>query len=166
MNLGAGRAILHPFFPQNLPEGYLLNIIREEFKALLDGAVCPCWQLLGAANQAIITVTPRVANPAWTWSLRSRTDGGRTPPGISHRWCAAMPMHRFRAWCPSSSHRRRTPDEALGPLGKPTLRTSRHIIKGNPDDKHAVPRLQQSSGMRVLERLNVGCRYCTTRIRR
>ena len=28
---------LHPFFRQNLPEGYLLNIIREEFGPLLDG---------------------------------------------------------------------------------------------------------------------------------
>ena len=27
---------LHPFFRQNLPEGYLLNIIREEFGPLLD----------------------------------------------------------------------------------------------------------------------------------
>uniref|UniRef100_UPI0021BD1EF2 HipA N-terminal domain-containing protein n=1 Tax=Yersinia mollaretii TaxID=33060 RepID=UPI0021BD1EF2 len=28
---------LHPFFRQNLPEGYLLGIIREEFGPLLDG---------------------------------------------------------------------------------------------------------------------------------
>ena len=28
---------LHPFFRQNLPEGYLLSIIREEFGPLLDG---------------------------------------------------------------------------------------------------------------------------------
>ena len=28
---------LHPFFRQNLPEGYLLGIIRETFGPLLDG---------------------------------------------------------------------------------------------------------------------------------
>lgn len=28
---------LFPFFRQNLPEGYLLGVIREEFSPLLDG---------------------------------------------------------------------------------------------------------------------------------
>jgi serine/threonine-protein kinase HipA len=35
---------LHPFFRQNLPEGYLLSIIREEFRPLLDGTDFHCWR--------------------------------------------------------------------------------------------------------------------------
>lgn len=38
---------LHPFFRQNLPEGYLLNAIREEFGPLLDGTDLSLLAIIG-----------------------------------------------------------------------------------------------------------------------
>src|SRR3989304_5903664 len=38
---------LHPFFRQNLPEGFLLNIIREDFGRLLDGTDLSLLAVLG-----------------------------------------------------------------------------------------------------------------------
>ena len=40
---------LHPFFRQNLPEGYLLGIIREEFGPLLDGTDLSLLAVVGGA---------------------------------------------------------------------------------------------------------------------
>lgn len=67
-----------------------------------------------------------------------------------------MPAHRFRAWCPFIAPEE-THDEPLGPLGplgKPALRTSRHIIKGS-DDSTPYLGFNVFYSMRVLERLNV-----------
>ena len=47
-----------------------------------------------------------------------------------------------------------TLDESLGPLGKPTLHTCRHIIKGS-DDSTPYLGFNEFYSMRVLERLNV-----------
>src|SRR6266702_5386477 len=54
---------LHPFFRQNLPEGYLLNIIREEFGPLLDGTDLSLLAVVGGAGIGRVTVTPQGAMP-------------------------------------------------------------------------------------------------------
>jgi len=54
---------LHPFFRQNLPEGYLLNIIREEFGPLLDGTDLSLLAVIGGAGIGRVTVTPEGAVP-------------------------------------------------------------------------------------------------------
>ena len=59
---------LHPFFRQNLPEGYLLNIIREEFGPLLDGTDLALLAVVGGAGIGRVTVPPRAAPPAQRWS--------------------------------------------------------------------------------------------------
>src|SRR5882757_8036452 len=48
---------LHPFFRQNLPEGYLLNIIREEFGPLLDGTDLSLLVVVGSMGIGRVTVT-------------------------------------------------------------------------------------------------------------
>lgn len=64
---------LHPFFRQNLPEGYLLNIIREEFGPLLDGTDLSLLAVVGGSGIGGVAVTPEGASPAWTWRpCRSR----------------------------------------------------------------------------------------------
>ena len=72
---------LHPFFRQNLPEGYLLTAdnTTEHFTSLVRRY----------ARASISVMVPKFLAPE------------------------------------------EAPDEELGPLGKPTLRTSRHIIKGS-----------------------------------
>src|SRR3546814_369442 len=49
---------LHPFFRQNLPEGYLLSIIREEFGPLLDGTDLSLLAVVGGMGIGRVTVTP------------------------------------------------------------------------------------------------------------
>jgi serine/threonine-protein kinase HipA len=52
---------LHPFFRQNLPEGYVLDIIREEFGPLLDGTDLSLLAVVGGAGIGRVTVTPEGA---------------------------------------------------------------------------------------------------------
>ena len=54
---------LFPFFRQNLPEGYLLGVIREEFGALLDGTDLSLLALVGAAGIGRVSVTPEGVLP-------------------------------------------------------------------------------------------------------
>ncbi|WP_222105376.1 HipA N-terminal domain-containing protein [Denitromonas ohlonensis] len=54
---------LHPFFRQNLPEGYLLNIIREEFGPLLDGTDLSLLAVVGASGIGRVTMTPEGGKP-------------------------------------------------------------------------------------------------------
>src|SRR3954451_16359282 len=48
---------LHPYFRQNLPEGYLLSIIREDFGPLLDGTDLSLLAVVGGASIGRVTVT-------------------------------------------------------------------------------------------------------------
>nr|GFD16661.1 hypothetical protein [Tanacetum cinerariifolium] len=54
---------LFPFFRQNLPEGYLLGVIREEFGALLDGTDLSLLAVIGASGIGRVTVTPEGTAP-------------------------------------------------------------------------------------------------------
>ena len=54
---------LHPFFRQNLPEGYLLSIIREEFGPLLDGTDLSLLAVVGGMGVGRVTVTPEGVMP-------------------------------------------------------------------------------------------------------
>ena len=54
---------LHPFFRQNLPEGYLLEVIREEFGPLLDGTDLSLLAVVGGVGIGRVTVTPEGATP-------------------------------------------------------------------------------------------------------
>ncbi|WP_237234759.1 HipA N-terminal domain-containing protein [Pseudomonas sp. TCU-HL1] len=54
---------LFPFFRQNLPEGYLLNVIREEFGPLLDGTDLSLPGLVGGTGIGRVSVTPEGIQP-------------------------------------------------------------------------------------------------------
>src|ERR1700733_10148210 len=54
---------LHPFFRQNLPEGYLLNLIREQFGPLLDGTDLSLLAVVGAMGIGRVAVTPEGVAP-------------------------------------------------------------------------------------------------------
>lgn len=43
---------LHPFFRQNLPEGFLLQVIREEFGPYLDGTDLSLLAVIGGSASA------------------------------------------------------------------------------------------------------------------
>jgi serine/threonine-protein kinase HipA len=147
---------LHPFFRQNLPEGYLLNIIREEFGPLLDGTDLSLLAVVGGTGIGRVTVTPEGVAPGVEWE----------PLDMGHLLSADNTTERFAAlvrryarasvsgMVPKFISPSESPAAGAGRLGKPTLRTSRFIIKGSDD---ATPFLgfNEHYSMRVLGRLGV-----------
>src|SRR4029077_14982366 len=49
---------LHPFFRQNLPEGYLLSILREMLGSALDGTDLSLLAVVGRNGIGRVTATP------------------------------------------------------------------------------------------------------------
>lgn len=172
---------LHPFFRQNLPEGYLLSIIREEFGPLLDGTDLSLLAVVGGAGIGRVTVTPEGGAPgAEVESLRidALLKADNTPEhftSLVRRYARAsisgmvpkflaptQPMdEEARPPGKQASGRRPPGKRSLGkrpldkrPPGKPTLRTSRHIIKGS-DDSTPYLGFNEFYSLHVLARLNV-----------
>lgn len=147
---------LHPFFRQNLPEGYLLNIIREEFGPLLDGTDLSLLAVVGGTGIGRVTVTPEGGKPGLEMEplqiekLLTADNTTEHFASLVRRYARAS----ISGMVPKFLAPEDAPDEALGPLGKPTLRTSRHIIKGS-DDSTPYLGFNEFYSMRVLERLNV-----------
>lgn len=150
---------LHPFFRQNLPEGYLLNIIREEFGPLLDGTDLSLLAVVGGSGIGRVTVTPEGGRPGVDMeplqieSLLAAENTAEHFAALVRRYARAS----ISGMVPKFMAPEDAPDEALEPMepmGKPTLRTSRHIIKGS-DDSTPYLGFNEFYSMRVLERLNV-----------
>src|SRR5215469_12529440 len=124
---------LHPFFRQNLPEGYLLQIIRDEFGHYLDGTDLSLLAVIGGAGIGRVTVTPTDGQP-----------GGELDPldldtllhqDVSTEHFAELVRYYARAAISGAVPKFLAPEfPALQePIGKQTLRTSRHIIKGSDE---------------------------------
>lgn len=147
---------LHPFFRQNLPEGYLLNIIREEFGPLLDGTDLSLLAVVGGTGIGRVTVTPEGGKPGVEMeplqveSLLTADNSTEHFASLVRRYARAS----ISGVVPKFIAPEEAPEDGLGPLGKPTLRTSRHIIKGS-DDSTPYLGFNEFYSMRVLERLNV-----------
>jgi len=144
---------LHPFFRQNLPEGYLLSVIREEFGPLLDGTDLSLLAVVGGMGIGRVTVTPEGALPSVALA----------PLHIEHLLKAENTTEHFarlvrryaRAAISGMVPKFLAPqDRSEFPLGKPSLRTSHHIIKGS-DDSTPYLGFNEFYSMRVLARLNV-----------
>jgi serine/threonine-protein kinase HipA len=149
---------LHPFFRQNLPEGYLLNLIREQFGPLLDGTDLSLLAVVGAMGIGRVTVTPEGVAPGTELQALDVQDilhGDNTAGHFSQ-----LVREYARAAISGAVPKFIAPDrQANGeavpmPLGKPTIRTSRHIVKGS-DDSTPFLGFNEFYSMRVLERLDV-----------
>lgn len=148
---------LHPFFRQNLPEGYLLGIIREEFGPQLDGTDLSLLAVVGGSGIGRVTVMPEGAEPG---REPAPLDVAQLLKGENTTEHFAALVRRYARSSISGAvpkflapqERDASPPE--GPMGKPTLRTSRHIIKGS-DDSTPYLGFNEFHSMRVLERLNV-----------
>ena len=145
---------LFPFFRQNLPEGYLLGVIREEFGALLDGTDLSLLALVGAAGIGRVSVTPEGVLP----------DSEIEPLEISHLLTAENTTEHFaqlvrqyaRVAVSGVVPKFIASDAEHKPaiIGKPTLRPGFHIIKGS-DESTPFLGFNEFYTMRVLARLNV-----------
>lgn len=142
------------FFRQNLPEGYLLGVIREEFGPLLDGTDLSLLAVIGGSGIGRVTITPEGQVP-----------GIETEPlEIGHLLTAentdehfATLVRRYARAAISGVVPKfiaRDASKTALPLGKPTLRTDLHIIKGS-DETTPYLGFNEFYTLRVLERLNV-----------
>lgn len=145
---------LHPFFRQNLPEGYLLGVIREEFGPLLDGTDLSLLAVIGGAGIGRVTVTPKGVEPGS--SLKPLDIESLLSTETSVESFASLVRTYARAAISGAVPKFLGPDrsEDVAALVKSTLRTSRFIVKGS-DDKTPFLGFNEFYSLRVLERLNV-----------
>jgi serine/threonine-protein kinase HipA len=146
---------LHPFFRQNLPEGYLLNVIREEFGRYLDGTDLTLLAVVGGSGIGRVTVTAE-GLPAGVGlrplDIQQLLKGENTAEGF-----ASLVREYARSAISGAVPKFLAPevaDENGAPLGKSTLRTSRHIIKGS-DESTPYLGFNEHFTLRVLARLEV-----------
>jgi serine/threonine-protein kinase HipA len=155
---------LHPFFRQNLPEGFLLGIIREDFGRLLDGTDLSLLAVVGGVGIGRVTVTPEGTAP--DVDLKPIEIESLLTAETSTEQFAALVRDYARAAISGAVPKFIAPDatkvDLAEPLGKPTLRTSRYIVKGS-DDSTPYLGFNEFYSMRVLERLNVA-RVAKTRM--
>ncbi|MFM0056904.1 type II toxin-antitoxin system HipA family toxin [Paraburkholderia phytofirmans] len=149
---------LHPFFRQNLPEGYLLNLIREQFGPLLDGTDLSLLAVVGAMGIGRVTVTPEGVAPGTELQALDVQDILHGDNTAEH--FARLVRDYARAAISGAVPKFIAPEGDISgtsmpmPLGKPTIRTSRHIVKGS-DDSTPFLGFNEFYSMRVLERLGV-----------
>ncbi|CAM5792827.1 type II toxin-antitoxin system HipA family toxin [Castellaniella caeni] len=147
---------LHPFFRQNLPEGYLLSIIREEFGPLLDGTDLSLLAVVGGTGIGRVTVSPEGTAPGS--DLESVHIEQLLKADNTTEHFARLVRRYARASISGMVPKFIAPEaiagEMLEPLGKPTLRTHRHIIKGS-DDSTPFLGFNEFYTLRVLARLDV-----------
>jgi serine/threonine-protein kinase HipA len=155
---------LHPFFRQNLPEGYLLNVIREEFGPLLDGTDLSLLAVIGGMGIGRVTVTPEGVAPGTTLEPL-QVDALLTADNTSEHF-ASLVRKYARAAISGAVPKFIAPEMEAAtkqqPVGKSTLRTSRHIIKGS-DDNTPYLGFNEFYSMRVLQTLDVA-KVATTRM--
>jgi serine/threonine-protein kinase HipA len=146
---------LHPFFRQNLPEGFLLNIIREDFGRFLDGTDLSLLAVVGGMGIGRVTVTPEGVTPGADLDplqveqlLTSETSTAQF---------ATLVRQYARAAISGAVPKFIAPDvrvESTATFGKSTFRTSRYIVKGS-DEQTPFLGFNEFYSMRVLGRLKV-----------
>lgn len=147
---------LHPFFRQNLPEGFLLSIIREEFGPLLDGTDLSLLAVVGGMGIGRVTVTPENGltildmEPLQIDALLKSENTTAHFANLVRRYARAS----ISGMVPKFISLEGRPKDSALTYGKPTLRTSHHIIKGS-DEGAPFLGFNEFFTMRVLERLNV-----------
>ena len=146
---------LHPFFRQNLPEGYLLGVIREAFGPLLDGTDLSLLAVVGGMGIGRVTVTPEGVSPGTELEplhveelLAGDNTTGHFAELVRRYARAAISGAVPKFIAPGASGEERVP------LGNPTLRTSQHIIKGS-DNSTPYLGFNEFYSLRVLARLGV-----------
>jgi serine/threonine-protein kinase HipA len=145
---------LHPFFRQNLPEGYLLSVIREEFGPLLDGTDLSLLAVVGGMSIGRVTVTPEGATPGE--ALKALDVEHLLTAEHSAETFSRLVRTYARAAISGAVPKFLAPEDLAEsePLGKQSFRTSRHIIKGS-DEVTPFLGFNEHYSMQVLARLNV-----------
>lgn len=144
---------LHPFFRQNLPEGFLLETLREEFSRELDGTDLSLLALVGRAGIGRVAVTPEGVKPGhdvepldFAPLMRGQTTTAQFADLVRRYARAAISGVVPKFIAPEVTTRSFD--------GKSTVHASRHIIKGS-GDRFPFLAFNEHYAMQVLARLNV-----------
>lgn len=143
---------LHPFFRQNLPEGYLLSILREVLGSALDGTDLSLLAVVGRKGIGRVTVTPPQARdhaPEEPLDLRALLHEDFSPKYFDDL------MRRYARSAVSGVMPKFLSPEAVAASPEPgrvTLRTARYLVKGSSNLPYLA--FNEHHTMRVLARLN------------
>ena len=145
---------LHPYFRQNLPEGFLLSVIQEDFGRLLDGTDLSVLAVVGSASIGRVTLTLQgqtATTPLDEFDVDNVLHGDNT-----HEHFAELVRHHARAAISGAVPKFLAPEAlteaATTGLGKPSMRTGRYIVKGS-DDKAPYLGFNEFYSMRLIERI-------------
>jgi len=153
---------LHPYFRQNLPEGFLLSIVQEDFGRLLDGTDLSVLAAVGAASIGRVTVTlhgQASTTPLDQFDVDHVLHGDNTQEHF-----AELVRQHARAAISGAVLKSLAPEalaaaeaEALAQalaarLGKTSMRTGRYIVKGSAD-KAPYLGFNEFYSMRLIERV-------------
>lgn len=147
---------LHPFFRQNLPEGFLLSVIREEFGPLMDGTDLSLLAVVGSNGIGRVSVLPEGAPITDTVEPLDIMQLLKAENTEKH-FASLVRLHARAAISgvmPKVLASGSSPDRSETTPGKFTLHTRRHIIKGS-DEGTPYLGFNEFHTMRVLERLGV-----------
>ncbi len=143
---------LHPFFRQNLPEGYLLSILREVLGSALDGTDLSLLAVVGRNGIGRVTVMPPEMQdraPEEPLDLKSLLHQDFSPKYFDDlvrryaRSAVSGVVPKFLSPEAAEESRER---------GRTTLRTTRYLVKGSSDLPYMG--LNEHYTMRVLARIN------------
>jgi serine/threonine-protein kinase HipA len=143
---------LHPFFRQNLPEGYLLSILREVLGSALDGTDLSLLAVVGRNGIGRITVTPpqmQGGAPEEPLDLKALLHEDFSP-----RYFDALVRRYARSAVSGVVPKFLSPEAPEEPpeAGRTTLRTARYLVKGSSNLPYLA--FNEHHTMRVLARLN------------
>ena len=153
---------LHPYFQQNLPEGFLLSVIQEDFGRLLDGTDMSVLAVVGSASIGRVTVT--LQGQGATTPLDEFDVAGVLHGDNTHEHFAELVRHHAHAAISGAVPKFLAPEAlaeaeteamaqaAAAGLGKTSMRTGRYIVKGS-DDKTPYLGFDEFYSMRLIERV-------------
>ena len=143
---------LHPFFRQNLPEGYLLSVLREILGSALDGTDLSLLAVVGRNGIGRVTVIPpqaqaRAAEEPLDLKALLHED-------LSPKYFDELVRRYARSAVSGVVPKFLSPETAQEPPepGRATLRTARYLVKGSSNLPYLA--LNEHHTMRVLARLD------------
>lgn len=143
---------LHPFFRQNLPEGYLLSILRDVLGSALDGTDLSLLALVGRNGIGRVTVIPPQAQthvPAEPLDVKALLHEDFSPKyfdDLVRRYARSAVSGVVPKFLSPE-----IPEEIPG-QGRATLRTARYLVKGSSNLPYLA--FNEHHTMRVLARLD------------
>lgn len=143
---------LHPFFRQNLPEGYLLSILREILGSALDGTDLSLLAVVGRNGIGRVTAIPPQAQghaPEEPLDLKALLHEDFSP-----KYFDDLVRRYARSAVSGVVPKFLSPEALEEPLGqgRATLRTARYLVKGSSNLPYLA--LNEHHTMQVLARLN------------